>query len=375
MSTFVEEAPSVSLDLEMTASMGNAEMVQFVDPEGNLTATGRAHGVDSELAQTLYRDMFLARRLDREALALQRQGELGLWLQSWGQEAAQVGSIRALEDDDYVFPSYREHAAAMVRGVTPGELLGQWRGVTHSGWDPRRTSFHFYSLVLGTQTLHATGYAMGTVLDGTNRVTAVYFGDGAASQGDVNEALNWAAAGSTPVLFFCQNNQWAISTPTAIQRCTPLYQRAMGFGLNSFHVDGNDALAVHAVTTEAADLVRRGKGPALIEAQTFRMAGHSTSDDPGKYRSPAQMAEWELKDPLTRLQRLLETLGVDALFFAELGDEAEDLAVAVRSACRALPEPDFAALFDNVYAEPHSAMQSERRAFENHVAQLNQDSR
>ena len=306
MSSSIDSAPISRLNLEVVATMGNTEMVQFVDPAGNITATGEEFGIDDDLARVLYRDMFLARRLDREALALQRQGELGLWLQCWGQEAAQVGSIRALRDDDYVFPSYREHAAALVRGVTPSELLGQWRGITHSGWDPHRTNFHFYALVLGTQTLHATGYAMGTVLDGGDRVTATYFGDGSASQGDVNEAINWAAAGSVPVLFICQNNQWAISTPTSLQRRTPLYQRAAGFGLRSYHVDGNDALAVHAVTSAAADVVRRGEGPALIEARTFRMAGHSTSDDPGKYRSAAEMDEWQAKDPLTRLQRLLE---------------------------------------------------------------------
>lgn len=362
-----------AMSLEVTATLENTEMIQFVDPSGQVTAAGNDHGIDSDLARVLYRDMFLARRLDREALALQRQGELGLWLQSWGQEAAQVGSIRALNEDDYVFPSYREHAAAMVRGVTPTELLGQWRGITHSGWDPRRTNFHFYSLVLGTQTLHATGYAMGTVLDGGNRVTAAYFGDGSASQGDVNEALNWAAAGSIPVLFICQNNQWAISTPTSLQRRTPLYQRAAGFGLRSYHVDGNDALAMHAVTLAAAAAVRSGEGPALIEAETFRMAGHSTSDDPGKYRSSLEMDEWELKDPLLRLHRVLEVLGVESHYFTGLEDEAEDLAVRVRAACRELPDPDFAESFENVYAEPHSVMKAERRAFELFTNQMNEE--
>ncbi|MCU1614408.1 MAG: pyruvate dehydrogenase (acetyl-transferring) component subunit alpha [Frankiales bacterium] len=250
--------------------------------------------------------MSLARRLDHEALALQRQGELGLWLPCWGQEAAQVGSVSALQDTDYVFPSYREHAAALVRGISPTELLTQWRGATHAGWDPKNYNFHFYSLVLGTQTLHATGYAMGAVLDGGDQVVAAYFGDGAASQGDVSEAFNWAAAQNLPVLFFCQNNQWAISTPTSLQYRTPVHERAAGFGVRSFYVDGNDALAVHAVTTEAADIVRRGEGPALVEAVTFRMAGHSTSDDPTKYRAPEELAAWEAKDPVKRLRTLLE---------------------------------------------------------------------
>jgi 2-oxoisovalerate dehydrogenase E1 component subunit alpha len=358
------------LSLEVGVTIANSEPIQFLDATGHLTSSGHEYGIDPELARVLYRDMFLARRLDQEALALQRQGELGLWLQSWGQEAAQAGSMRALADDDYVFPSYREHAAAMIRGVTPAQLLAQWRGVTHSGWDPRRNNFHFYSLVLGTQTLHATGYAMGTVLDGGTTITATYFGDGAASQGDVNEAMNWAAAGSTPVLFICQNNQWAISTPTTRQRRTPLCQRAIGFGLRAYHVDGNDALAVHAVTLAAAEAVRSGEGPALIEAETFRMAGHSTSDDPSKYRSAAETEEWQLKDPLVRLRRLLVDLDTAADFFSELDEETHELALETRAACKSLPSPDFASLFDNVYAQPHWVMKAERRAFEEFTSQM-----
>jgi 2-oxoisovalerate dehydrogenase E1 component alpha subunit len=353
---------------EVVSSQPAMKIIQFVTPSGQITSAGERHGIDVDLARSLYRDMYLARRFDREALALQRQGELGLWLQCWGQEAAQVGSIRALRADDYVFPSYREHAAALVRGVTPAQLLGQWRGVTHSGWDPQQTNFHFYSLVLGTQTLHATGYAMGMMLDGGDCLTATYFGDGSASQGDVNEALNWAAAGSLPVLFICQNNQWAISTPTSVQRRTPLYQRAAGFGLRSFHVDGNDVLAMHAVTAEAAQLVRSGEGPALIEAETFRMAGHSTSDDPGKYRDPAELDAWELKDPLTRLQRVLEALDTQPGFFTGLSEEAEDLARDVRTACHALEAPDMASLFDNVYTSPHGVMTDEKCTFETYTA-------
>lgn len=373
MTTTTNGPSAQEIDLEVIATLENTDMIQFVDSSGQITVAGKEYGIDAELARVLYRDMFLARRLDREALALQRQGELGLWLQSWGQEAAQVGSIRALNEDDYVFPSYREHAAALVRGISPSELLGQWRGITHSGWDPQKTNFHFYSLVLGTQTLHATGYAMGTVLDGGDKVTAVYFGDGSASQGDVNEALNWAAAGSIPVLFICQNNQWAISTPTSLQRRTPLYQRAAGFGLRAYHVDGNDVLAMHAVTSAAAAAVRSGDGPALIEAETFRMAGHSTSDDPGKYQNSIEIDEWELKDPLTRLQHVLESFGVESGYFTSLADEAEDLAVSVRAACRELPDPDFAELFENVYAEPHGVMRAERRAFELFASQMSEE--
>ncbi len=340
--------------------------IQFVTPDGQLTERGRAHGIDMdtdlESTQGLYRDMFLARRLDAEALALQRQGELGLWLMSLGQEAAQVGSIRALRESDYVFPSYREHAAALARGIGPADLLRQWRGVAHAGWDPRPYRFHFYSLVLGTQTLHATGYAMGVQRDGTDEIVMTYFGDGASSEGDVNEALNWASVMTAPVLFFCQNNHWAISTPDAQQSRTRLAQRAAAFGLESYLVDGNDVLAVHAVTATASERVRSGHGPAFIEADTYRMAGHSTSDDPTKYRDRAEVDLWRSRDPLHRVRTLLEDSGADPTFFKELDTEAEDLAVATREACHSLPEPDMAEFFGTVYAAPHPLM--ERQAAE-----------
>nr|WP_296766843.1 thiamine pyrophosphate-dependent enzyme [Rhodococcus sp. (in: high G+C Gram-positive bacteria)] len=345
---------------EVSWTLDRTTPIQFVAPDGELTEAGRRYDIDPQLARTLYRDMFRARRLDREALSLQRQGELGLWLQSWGQEAAQVGSMHALDSDDFVFPSYREHAAAMVRGVTPTQLLTQWRGATHAGWDPADYRFHFYSLVLGTQTLHATGYAMGCRLDGGDTVVATYFGDGAASQGDVSEAFNWAAARSLPVLFFCQNNQWAISTPPELQYRAPVYQRAAGFGLRSFYVDGNDALAVHEVTRVAAQSIRDGGGPALVEAVTFRMAGHSTSDDPGKYRDPAELDAWQLRDPLLRLRHVLVTLGTPNSFFTELDDEAEALAVEVRAACRAIEPPDLDRSFADAYVQPHVLVDKER---------------
>jgi 2-oxoisovalerate dehydrogenase E1 component alpha subunit len=360
----VSSSPPSTTDAEILAICPpvSGDPIQFVTPDGQLTERGRAYGVDVESTQGLYRDMFLARRLDAEALALQRQGELGLWLMSLGQEAAQVGSIRALRETDYVFPSYREHAAALVRGIGPVDLLRQWRGVSHAGWDPRPYRFHFYSLVLGTQTLHATGYAMGVQRDGTDEIVMTYFGDGASSEGDVSEALNWASVMTAPVLFFCQNNHWAISTPDSQQSRTRLAQRAAAFGLQSYLVDGNDVLAVHAVTTTASAWVRDGHGPAFVEADTYRMAGHSTSDDPTKYRDVAELDLWRGRDPLHRVRRLLEDSGVDQVFFKDLDSEADDLAEATRQACHSLPDPDMAEFFETVYAAPHPLM--ERQAAE-----------
>ncbi|MFI5429542.1 thiamine pyrophosphate-dependent enzyme [Aeromicrobium sp. UC242_57] len=303
--------------------------------------------------------MVLARRLDHEALALQRQGELHLWVMSWGQEAAQVGSVRALQSTDHVFPSYREHAVTLCRGISPADILRQWRGAAHSGWDPAESNVHINSLVLGTQTLHATGYAAGVRLDRSDEVVMTYFGDGAASQGDVNEAFNWAAAGSLPVVFFCQNNQWAISTPTSTQMRTPLHVRAAGFGLAGYHVDGNDVLAVHAVTQHATARVRAGEGAALIEAQTYRLAGHSSSDDPKRYRTDDGWPAGSRRTPSPGSNGSCAAPGVADDYFSDLESREEALAVEVREQCKALHGDDLAVVFEQTYAEPHPVMDHE----------------
>lgn len=346
------------------------EPIQFLDPDGLLKDQPEwPLDVTPDLCRDLYRRMRLARRLDEEAVALQRQGELGLWLQCLGQEAAQVGSITALRESDYVFPSYREHAAALSRGIGPGELLTQWRGTTHSGWDPQRYRFHIYTLVLAAQLPHATGYAMGIQRDGTDEIVAAYFGDGAASEGEANEAFNWAAAAGVPLLFFCQNNHWAISTPIAVQMCTPLWQRARGFGVDAYVVDGNDVLAVRAVTAAVCERVRAGNGPALIEAVTYRMGGHSTSDDPGRYRTTSDVDAWAERDPIVRLEQLMTRNGwLDKPFQTELDDECAELATQTRVACRSLNRGDLAGLFGNVLTAETTALAHEREAYQELVA-------
>ncbi|WP_415394280.1 thiamine pyrophosphate-dependent enzyme (plasmid) [Rhodococcus globerulus] len=306
-----------------------------------------------------------ARALDDAAFALQRQGELGLWLQSRGQEAAQVGSITAVNSTDHVFPSYREHAAALSRGISPAELLIQWRGNRHSGWDPQKYRFHINTLVLAAQLHHATGYAMGVQRDGADELVLTYFGDGASSEGDAGEAFNWAATMDCPVVFFCQNNNWAISTPSERQMRSPLHQRAAGYGLDSYLVDGNDVLAVHAVTRIVADRVRAGAGPAFIEAVTYRMAGHSTSDDPGRYRTAGEVDDWGTRDPILRLEAFLA--GRDWLTTevrADIDSECDALSEETRIACHSLPLGSFNEIFENVLSDETPLLRAQRTQFE-----------
>jgi len=338
-------------------------------PEGE-----RAHHPDYPLELTtdevkaLYRDLVIVRRIDTEAIALQRQGELGIWASLLGQEAAQVGSGRALTERDMAFPTYREHGVAWCRGVDPTKLLELYRGVSHGGWDPADHNFHLYTIVIGAQTLHATGYAMGIQRDGlvgeNGEAAIVYFGDGATSQGDVNEAFIWASVFNAPVVFFCQNNQWAISEPLERQSRIPLYQRASGFGFPGLRVDGNDVFACLAVTRKAMQAARDGQGPTLIEAYTYRMGAHTTTDDPTRYRLATELEAWKLKDPVQRVKAyLVRTGSADAAFFEGIDEEAAQVGKRVRRACLEMPDPAPLAMFENVYGEPTALLREEREQY------------
>jgi 2-oxoisovalerate dehydrogenase E1 component alpha subunit len=348
-----------------TPERSKPQLVQLLTPDGERIEHPE-YQVDltPEELRGLYRDMVLTRRFDAEATSLQRQGELGLWASLLGQEAAQIGSGRALRDDDYVFPTYREHGVAWCRGVDPTNLLGMFRGVNHGGWDPSTNNFHLYTIVIGSQTLHATGYAMGLAKDGADSAVIAYFGDGASSQGDVAEAFTFSAVYNAPVVFFCQNNQWAISEPTEKQMRVPLYQRAQGFGFPGVRVDGNDVIACLAVTKVALERARRGEGPTLVEAFTYRMGAHTTSDDPTKYRSQDEYGAWEAKDPIQRLRTYLEKQKLaDPAFFTELDGESEALGKRVREVVRAMPDPDSMAMFENTHADGHTLVDEERAQF------------
>ncbi len=345
------------------------ETIQLLTPEGE-RVENRDYPVDDADIKGMYRDMVLVRRIDTEAVALQRQGELALWAPLLGQEAAQVGSARALSARDMAFPSYREHGVAWCRGLPPVKLLELFRGVNQGAWDPEEHKFHLYTIVIGDQTLHATGYAMGIKQDASeDEAVIVYFGDGATSQGVVSEAFAWASVFNAPVVFFCQNNQFAISAPPERQSRAPIYKRADGFGFPGVRVDGNDLLACYAATRKALRAAREGNGPVLIEAFTYRMGAHTTTDDPTRYRLASELETWRLRDPVERVRAYLARTGqADAGYFEGVAAEADELAAKLRAACLALPDPAPLALFDHVYAGDNAIIDAERSQYADYLA-------
>nr|WP_223158997.1 pyruvate dehydrogenase (acetyl-transferring) E1 component subunit alpha [Microcella alkalica] len=306
-------------------------------------------------------DLIVVRRIDVEATALQRQGQLGLWPPLLGQEAAQVGSARALRADDFVFSSYRENGVAYCRGVELPAIVEVWRGTAQAGWNPYDVNMATPQIVIGAQTLHAVGYAVGCRHDGVDTATITYFGDGATTQGDVNEAMVFAASFGAPVVFFCQNNHWAISEPVGLQAQRPIAERAPGFGIPSMRVDGNDVLAVLAATRRALERAHRGDGPSFIEAVTYRMGPHTTSDDPTRYVDPLEREAWSAKDPIQRLEAHLREAGIlTDETSARIAAHADAIAAEFRAGCLALPNPAPLSVFDHVYAEPHRGLERQR---------------
>ena len=360
-----------------------ADLIQLLTPEGEAGLTGPyANYISTLTVQDLldmYEAMVVTRAFDTAATALQRQGELGLWCPSLGQEAAQVGSAWALKPQDFAFPGYRDHAVLKVRGVDLMDILKHVRGVDHGGWNPRDHNCHLYTLVVGAQTLHATGYAMGVRKDGAcatgdpeqDQAVIAYFGDGASSEGDVSESLVFAATHQAPIVFFCQNNQWAISEPTTRQTAVPLSRRGEGFGIPGVRVDGNDVLATYAVTAAALNAARAGQGPQFIEAFTYRMGPHTTSDDPTRYRRGDDLEAWQARDPIDRMRRLLENQSLaEPGFFEDVEAIAAAVAEEARQAVRGLEPHDLAYFFDLAYATPHTLVDEEKTWWTDYEATL-----
>jgi 2-oxoisovalerate dehydrogenase E1 component alpha subunit len=358
--------------------------LQLLSPEGSIVENDAnaeylpfIEKLSDQQLREFHRVMVTTRAFDMEATNLQRQGQMGLWVPSFGQEAAQVGSAFASRPQDHIFPSYREHAVGIIRGIDVIDIIRMLRGVTHGGWDAAaHNNFHIYTLVLGSQTLHATGYAMGLTLDGatntgnleTDQAVVVYFGDGSTSQGDVSEALVFAASYQTPELFFLQNNQWAISVPVSRQSRTPLYLRPSGFGIPGIQIDGNDVLISYAASAKNLDEARSGQGPRFIEALTYRMGAHTSSDDPTKYRTDEETAHWATLDPIARFETYLRGLGEGDGFFSDLATEAADFASDARRRTLELGTPPTSLIFDNVYSEPHPLMTEQKAWLDNYEA-------
>lgn len=363
------------------------EPIRFLDDDGNFAPSESAAAYASELESVTlddyrewFRDMVVTRAFDTECTHLQRQGQLALWAPSVGQEGCQVGLARAAEPRDHIFPAYREHAIARIRGVSFLKLATLFRGFSNGGWDvtdPAHGNFHLYTLVLGAQAPHATGYALGQLLDAkraagvtamdageagtaTGEATMIFYGDGTSSQGDANESLVFAASYQTPEVFVVQNNQWAISVPVARQSRTPLYRRALGFGMRSVQIDGNDPLAAYAVGRSFLGQARSGGGPGYIEALTYRIGAHTTADDPSRYREAGELEAWQQRDPVPRLEGYLRSQGVTDAFFDETREWANAEARQVRDGILALPVPGPDAMFAHVYSEPHPRIEEQR---------------
>ena len=349
------------------------DIAALLTPQGTLTEEGeRVAGVSDATLRDLYRLMVVMRRLDQEGLNLQRQGELGLWGPTLGHEAAQIGAALAMRETDWIFPYYRDFGMAIVRGIDPGQILTVFRGLRHGAWDPHERRFGPFVIPVGTQIPHAVGFALGCKLDHEQVATLVCFGEGATSTGDWHESMNFAGVFKAPVVFLCQNNQWAISVPMSEQVAGRIVDRAAGYGFPGVRVDGADALTIYAVTQLAAERARRGDGPYLIEALSYRLGPHTTSDDPTRYRTEEEAAPWRAHDPIERAAERLRARGAwDDAFAAACRDEAERRAASMRETLIAAAPDHPAAVFDLVFANPPQTLLRERDAF---VAELASDS-
>ena len=335
------------------------EYLSILDSDGNLDTALEPKLADTDL-RSLYRAMLLGRRLDERMVRLQRQGRIGTFAPTKGQEAAQMGSIFTLRPTDWMVPSFRETAAMIWRGWPIEKLLRFFAGHLEGGQPEPDQHDLPITIPVATQLPHAVGLAYAAQYRGDDVVVMAYFGDGATSEGDFHEALNFAGVWHVPVVFVCQNNQWAISVPLKKQtHSRTIAQKALAYGLPGLQVDGNDMLAVYAAAREAVDRARAGDGPTLIECVTYRLGVHTTADDPTKYRSDAEVAMWEQKDPLTRFKAYLEKRNLLAEGLEQHVDE--EIAEAIRR-FEATPPPDPLTMFDHVYAELPSNLAAQRDA-------------
>jgi len=340
------------------------EPVQLIAPDGTATSDDAyRRDLPPETLAWLYENLVVTRDLDGEFVNLQRQGELALYASCRGQEAAQVGAVACLRKTDWLFPQYRELGALLVRGIAPAQMAAVWRGAWHGGLGFTRKCCAPISIPIATHALHAVGAAMAAQRLREDSVAVAFLGDGAMSEGDAHEALNLAAVAKVPCVFYVQNNQWAISVPVSRQHAAPsIAHRAVGYGMPGIKVDGNDVLACYAVMSEAAARARSGGGPTLIEAITYRMGPHTTSDDPTRYRSVEELDAWAARDPIARYRTHLQDVGIwTERLEQRITARSVRLRAELRDAVVDAPDPDIGELFDTVYAEITPALAAQRR--------------
>jgi pyruvate dehydrogenase E1 component alpha subunit len=362
-----KRAPAVTSTLD---NPWQPQLLPSEQPLGLIAADGS--GVPgAELAMpsepvllALYQAMVAGRRFDRQATALTKQGRLAVYPSSHGQEACEVGAVLALRGQDWLFPTYRDSVALLTRGVDPVEVLTLLRGDWHCGYDPYEHRVAPQCTPLATNTLHAVGLAHAARIKGEDTAALVMLGDGATSEGDTHEALNFAAVWRAPVVFLVQNNGYAISVPLSKQTAAPsLAHKGIGYGIVSVRVDGNDAAAVHAVVSEAIERGARGDGPTLIEAMTYRVEAHTNADDASRYRPDAEVQPWLARDPISRLERYLSAAGsLDADAVERIAARAEQAAAALRTRMNLDPELDPAELFEHVLSTPSAELRRQQAA-------------
>ena len=349
-------------DTTATLSLPRPVPVQLIAPNGETTTDEHYPMPSDDTLVAAYGALVRGRRLNEQCSARVRQGRLAVYPSSLGLEACQVAAALALAEGDWVFPTYRDIVTMVARGVEPMEALLMLRGDWHSGYDPNEHCVAPQATPLATQLLHATGLAHAAVLKGEPTVALAMCGDGSTSEGDFHEALNFAAVFKLPVVFFVQNNEFAISVPLSRQTAAPsLAHKAIGYGMPGERVDGNDAAALLSVLGEAVERARRGDGPTLIEAHTYRMLAHTNADDDTRYREKAAVAEWAEKDPVARLRTHLESRGLLTEELASsFAEAAEAEAATLRTAMHQEDPLDPEDLFAYVTSNPSQARNRQR---------------
>jgi len=342
------------------------DYLSILDENGELDQELAPDLADDTLLQ-IHRFMLLSRRFDERLLSLQRQGQIGTFAPVKGQEAAQVAAMAALEPDDWMVPSYRDTAAALWRGTPLAGLLLYNAGYTEGGRIPDEQNDLPIAIPVASQIPHAAGIGYAMKLRGQGQVVITFFGDGATSEGDFHESLNFAGVFRCPVIFHCQNNQWAISIPRDQQsHSKTLAQKALAYGVPGIQVDGNDALAVYAATKEAVDRARAGDGPTMIECLTYRLGVHTTADDPSRYRESEEVEVWQQREPIKRLQLLLKQQ--ELLTDADIESLEQEIKQEIDSAWQETKQQmeelrDPSVMFEHIYAEPPPYLTEQRAAF------------